>query len=112
MPPLAGGPIDALQRKQIRADLVFTDHSRRGVALRMGPLGDSGTTVRKIGHCRSCVVGTPSYFAAHGRPKVPGDLIEHQAVIYEQRAGGPTWTFRQGTTETTVTVRGRLRVSA
>src|SRR6266446_7100028 len=44
--------------------------------------------------------------------KAPGDLIEHQAVIYEQRAGGPTWTFRQGTTETTVTVRGRLRVSA
>ena len=82
------------------------------VALRMGRLGDSGTTVRKIGHCRSCVVGTPSYFAAHGRPKAPGDLIEHQAVIYEQRAGGPTWTFRQGTTETTVTVRGRLRVSA
>ena len=29
----------------------------------VGRLGDSGTTVRKIGHCRSCVVGTPSYFA-------------------------------------------------
>src|SRR5580704_16583435 len=55
------------------------------VALRVGRLGDSGTTVRKIGHCRSCVVVTPSYFAAHGRPKAPGDLIEHQAVIYEQR---------------------------
>ena len=82
------------------------------VALRIGRLGDSGTTVRKIGHCRSCVVGTPSYFAAHGPPEAPGDLIEHQVVIYEQRAGGPTWTFRQGTTEMTVTVRARLRVSA
>src|SRR5205814_8311033 len=65
------------------------------VALRMGRLDDSGTTVRKIGHCRSCVVGTPSYFAAHGRRKAAGDLIEPQAVIYEQRPRGPTWTFRQ-----------------
>jgi DNA-binding transcriptional LysR family regulator len=82
------------------------------VALRLGLLGDSGTTARKIGHCRSCVVGTPAYFATHGRPTAPADLIEHQAVIYDQRVGGPTWTFRQGTAETTVTVRGRLRVSA
>jgi DNA-binding transcriptional LysR family regulator len=81
------------------------------VALRLGPLRDSGTIARKIGNCRSCVVGKPAYFARHGRPKAPGDLVEHQAVIYEQRVGGPTWTFCQGTTETTVTLRGRLRVS-
>lgn len=82
------------------------------VALRLGQLRDSAATARKIGHSRSCVVGTPAYFAAHGRPKAPGDLIQHQAVIYEQRVGGATWTFHQGTTETTVTVHGRLRVSA
>ena len=52
------------------------------VALRMGRLGNSGTTVRKIGHCRSCVVGTPSYFAEHGRPNAPGDLVERQAEIF------------------------------
>ena len=111
-------PIFMAEHPLLDVDVVLDDRdidlieAGIDVALRLGRLGDSGTTVRKIGHCRSCVVGTPSYFAAHGRPKAPGDLIEHQAVIYEQRAGGPTWTFRQGTTETTVTVRGRLRVSA
>ena len=41
------------------------------------------------------------------------DLVAHQAVIYDQqRTGGATWTFRQGSTEVTVTVSGRLRVSA
>src|SRR6267378_4446549 len=111
-------PIFMAEHPLLDVDVVLDDRdidlieAGIDVALRMGRLGDSGTTVRKIGHCRSCVVGTPSYFAAHGRPKAPGDLIEHQAVIYEQRAGGPIWTFRQGTTETTVTVRGRLRVSA
>jgi DNA-binding transcriptional LysR family regulator len=82
------------------------------VALRLGRLPDSGTTARKIGCSRSCVVGTPSYFSKHGQPRTPGDLINHQLVIYEQRVGGPTWTFRQGATDTTVTVHGRLRVSA
>jgi hypothetical protein len=44
-------------------------------------------------------------------PQTPADLLAHQ-VIYEQRDGGATWAFRQGTSETTVTVSGRLRVSA
>jgi DNA-binding transcriptional LysR family regulator len=111
-------PIFMTEHPSLDVDVVLDDRdidlieAGIDVALRLGRLGDSGTTVRKIGHCRSCVVGTPSYFAAPGRPKTPGDLIEHQAVIYEQRVGGPTWTFRQGTAETTVTVRGRLRVSA
>jgi len=78
----------------------------------MGRLGVSGTTVAKSDTVEAVWSVRPSYFAAHGRPTAPGDLIEHQAVIYEQRAGGPTWTFRQGTAETTVTVHGRLRVSA
>jgi DNA-binding transcriptional LysR family regulator len=45
-------------------------------------------------------------------PQTPADLLRHQAIIYEQRDGGATWAFRQGTSETTITVSGRLRVSA
>jgi DNA-binding transcriptional LysR family regulator len=45
-------------------------------------------------------------------PQTPADLLAHQAIIYEQRDGGATWAFRQGTSETTVTVSGRVRVSA
>jgi DNA-binding transcriptional LysR family regulator len=111
-------PIFMTEHPSLDIDVVLDDRdidlieAGIDVALRLGPLSDSSTTARKIGHCRSCVVGTPAYFAAHGRPTTPADLIELQAVVYEQRAGGPTWTFRQGTLETTVTVRGRLRVSA
>src|SRR5205085_490787 len=32
--------------------------------------------------------------------------------ISDQRQGGQTWTFRQGSAEVSVTVNGRLRVSA
>jgi DNA-binding transcriptional LysR family regulator len=47
-----------------------------------------------------------------GVPQNPSELLGHQAVIYDQRQGGRSWTFRQGSAEISVTVNGRLRVSA
>jgi DNA-binding transcriptional LysR family regulator len=82
------------------------------VALRMGELTSSALTARKIAQSERRVIGTPSYFAAMGVPQTPADLVAHQAVIYEQRGGGTAWTFRQGSAETSVAVKGRLRVSA
>jgi DNA-binding transcriptional LysR family regulator len=82
------------------------------VALLIGRLTDSAVTARKIGECQRHVIGTPAYFAARGVPQTPADLLEHQAIVYEQRDGGETWSFQQGTSETTVTMSSRLRVSA
>jgi DNA-binding transcriptional LysR family regulator len=82
------------------------------VALRLGDLGDSALTARKIAQSPRRVIATPAYFAADGTPQIPADLLSRQAVIYEQRPGGATWTFRRGATETSVTLKGRLRVSA
>jgi DNA-binding transcriptional LysR family regulator len=82
------------------------------VALLIGRLTNSAATARKIGQCQRHVIGTPAYFAARGMPQTPSDLLAHQAIVYEQRDGGATWAFRQGTSETTVTVSGRVRVSA
>ncbi|NYH14780.1 LysR family transcriptional regulator [Paraburkholderia bryophila] len=82
------------------------------VALRMGALGDSSMTARKIGQSRRIVVGTPAYFELAGTPNVPADLITHEAIIYEQRGGGATWSFKRGSSETAVAVSGRMRVTA
>jgi DNA-binding transcriptional LysR family regulator len=82
------------------------------VALLIGRLADSAVTARKIGQCQRRVIGAPAYFEARGVPQTPADLLAHQAIVYEQRDGGATWAFRQGTSETTITVSGRLRVSA
>jgi len=82
------------------------------VALLIGRLADSAVTARKIGQCQRRVIGTPAYFEEKGVPQTPADLLAHEAIIYAQRDGGANWTFRQGTSETTVTVNGRLRVSA
>jgi DNA-binding transcriptional LysR family regulator len=82
------------------------------VALRMTPLRELAPTGRKIGHCRRLVLGTPAYFAASGMPKGPADLASYQAVVYEQRLGGPTWNFRKAGTGSAVTLAGRVHVSA
>jgi DNA-binding transcriptional LysR family regulator len=82
------------------------------VALRMGQLVDSSLTARRIASSPQVVVGTPSYFARSGEPTAPGDLTGHEAVIYDQRGGGPEWIFRRDDAEFVVTLKGRLRVSA
>ena len=82
------------------------------VALRMGQLSDSSLTARRIASGRHVVLGTPAYFERTGRPAAPGDLAAHQAVIYDQKAGGRDWTFQRDDAEIAVTLKGRLRVSA
>jgi DNA-binding transcriptional LysR family regulator len=36
----------------------------------------------------------------------------HEAVIYDQRAGGTEWTFQRGSPEVALTVSGRMRITA
>jgi DNA-binding transcriptional LysR family regulator len=80
------------------------------IALRMGDLADSTALARKLATGARCVVATPTYLERTGTPKSPADLAHHHALVYSQL--GDTWTFHRGETETSVTVRGRLRLSA
>jgi DNA-binding transcriptional LysR family regulator len=82
------------------------------LALRMGELADSALTARKIGQIPRRVMGTPAYFAAMGVPRTPADLAKHQAVVYDQRGGGTEWIFRRGMSEISVSLGGRVHVSA
>jgi DNA-binding transcriptional LysR family regulator len=82
------------------------------VALRMGALPDSSLSAKRVATGRHVVVATPSYLAKAGEPKEPSVLAEHQAVIYDQGGGGPDWTFRKNGKECSVSLSGRLRVSA
>lgn len=75
-------------------------------------LTESSLVARNIGQCRRLVLGTPAYFARAGVLATPGEMVAHQAVIYSQAGGGDVWTFRQGTSQTSVTVGGRVHMSA
>jgi DNA-binding transcriptional LysR family regulator len=81
------------------------------VALRMGAMPDSNMTARRIAEGRRVVVATPAYLQRHGTPMHPGELADHQAVIYT-RGGGESWTFRKAEAEVSVVLQGRLKVNA
>jgi DNA-binding transcriptional LysR family regulator len=78
----------------------------------MGSLEDSALVARKIAQCPRQVLATPAYFKEHGEPKVPVDLVTHQAIVYDVGGGGMAWTFRKGSTETLVNLTGRVRITA
>ena len=84
------------------------------VGFRMGTLADSTMVARKIGQSRRLVLGTPPYFEKAGEPSAPAELIGHQAVIYDfcPSKGRATWSFRIGTVEETVTLKGSARTTA
>jgi DNA-binding transcriptional LysR family regulator len=82
------------------------------VAFRSGAAGNSTLVARKIGEARRLVMATPEYFAKHGEPKTPEELVAHQAVIYTPDGGGTSWIFRRGAVEKPVVVGGRLTVTA
>jgi DNA-binding transcriptional LysR family regulator len=81
-------------------------------ALRLGALTDSSLRARKLSQDERLVVASPAYLARRGVPSTPAELVKHDAIIYRQRTGGEEWLFRRGTSETSVSLKRRLTVTA
>jgi DNA-binding transcriptional LysR family regulator len=114
--PKLGSFLDAHPKVQL--DLVMDDRvvdlvaENIDAALRLGVLTDSALKARKLGQADRLVVATPTYLARRGVPRTPADLLEHDSIIYGQSSGGQEWLFRRGTSETSVYLKARLKLSA
>jgi DNA-binding transcriptional LysR family regulator len=83
------------------------------LALRTGKLTDTSLNVRKIARVPLRVMASRAYWTAHTKPKTPDDLLAHECVILERDGKAlDEWLLRKGTLECTITMRGRLKVSA
>lgn len=80
------------------------------VSLRMGKLADSSATARKLATAKRSVIATPQYLKTCGEPLTPAALAEHQAILYSAQPS--TWTFNHQGTLASVSLQGRIRVSA
>jgi DNA-binding transcriptional LysR family regulator len=107
------------ENPDLSLDLILDDRSidliEEGVDLGLwhGPLADSSLSARKVATSRRVVLGASAYFERVGVPLSPAELNRHAAVIYTQDRGGTdSWTFRQDASATSVSMSGRLRVSA
>lgn len=87
-------PLFLEQYPEVTLDIVLSDavvdlmQERADVAIRLGPLRDSGLMARKLGSSRMAIVASPTYLATHGAPQVPADLARHRSI---------GWTFPRNT---------------
>lgn len=96
----------------IRLDLRLSDHvidmTEHGidVAVRIGALKDSALIAKKLAPNRVVLCATPAYLAAHGTPRTPQDLLQHECLALN---GLSPWRFRNDAGDTiTVRIGGRL----
>ena len=88
---------------------------RRGnvdVALRAWPLDDAADLfATRLGVSTTGCWVSPAYAAARGVPRVPADLASHECIVVGS-ATPPSWTFRVGSRDQRVLVRGQIRVDS
>jgi DNA-binding transcriptional LysR family regulator len=104
------------EQPDIHIDLSFDDRYvnlvEQGVdvALRMGRLADSALGARYLGTNPWLTAAAPSYLAARGTPRVPGDLAQHDCLVYSSVQGDDRWSLTTPAgAELAVPVKGPLR---
>lgn len=114
--PALGAFLDS--HPKLKLELVMEDRTidlvaeNIDVALCWGILADSALVARKLAQAERLIVASPAYLARRAVPNTPADLVEHNAIVYNQSSGGEEWRFRRGTSETSVHIQRRLTVSA
>lgn len=94
-------PAFLAQYPDIEVDLSLDDgmvdliENRTDVAIRVGPLQDSGLKARKLLESRMAVVAAPEYLRGNPPLETPSDLKGHQCIGYNFRRSMAEWPFRQ-----------------
>jgi DNA-binding transcriptional LysR family regulator len=100
-------------RLEVRVEDALGDIIADGfdAGIRLGEtLGREMIAVPLTAPDRSAVVGSPAYFRAHGKPKHPRELLEHDCINYRlaTRGGLYRWEFTQDGKDFEMAVEGRL----
>jgi DNA-binding transcriptional LysR family regulator len=75
-------------------------------AIRTGVLSDSSLIAKRLLVDHYIVVGSPAYFAEHGRPVVPSDLSNHRCLVLGDAL---SWPLQDGGAMESIRVAGRFR---
>jgi DNA-binding transcriptional LysR family regulator len=74
-------------------------------AIRVGYLPDSNLVARRVAPLRGKFVASPEYIRAHGAPRTPDELLDHEALMQ----GTESWRVVIDGKVTTIGVRGRYK---
>jgi DNA-binding transcriptional LysR family regulator len=95
-----------LMMSDLRDDLIAEGAD---VAIRLGQLDDSSFGARRLTELERFVVAAPSYLAARGTPRTPGELSGHDLILSSGGASRSAWVFQREGTVVSVEAVGRIR---
>ncbi len=81
---------------EIELDIQCTDviqdmvEQRLDLVIRVGHLKDSSYVAVPLARIRMILCASPAYLASHGRPQTPGELLNHNCIVYD---GYDEWQF-------------------
>jgi LysR family transcriptional regulator, regulator for bpeEF and oprC len=76
---------------ELQLEVTFTDRyidlveEGVDVTVRIGALQDSSLIARRLSESQLRIAGSPDYFARHGRPQAPEDLLRHHCLPFTLR---------------------------
>ncbi|MBA6117447.1 LysR family transcriptional regulator [Pseudomonas putida] len=82
------------------------------VAVRIGPLPDSGLKALRVGKVRRMLCASPQYLARHGVPQHPADLPDHAVIATTNLSPRAGWRFGVTDQPTMVRMQPRLTVTS
>lgn len=82
------------------------------IAVRSGPLADSGLMARRLGDNGRTIVASPAYLAEWGTPQSPEDLARHNCLNFNFRRAEPVWPFRRDGRIETFEVHGSIEANS
>jgi DNA-binding transcriptional LysR family regulator len=97
---------------ELSADFVDLRSSRVDVAVRTGPLPNAADVFAvRLGTSLTGHYASPGYLAAHGTPRDPESLVDHECLFIGRTQPG-FWWFQSDAGELRVEVRSRLRTGS
>jgi DNA-binding transcriptional LysR family regulator len=102
------------EQTRVSVDLMLADRPVRlaeegiDVALRIGPLEDSGLIVRKLDDIQLVVCAAPEYLRQRGEPATPDDLLEQDCLAFGDVPGVAEWSFQDGAVRKSLRIPTRL----
>ncbi|WP_448197200.1 LysR family transcriptional regulator [Pseudomonas putida] len=82
------------------------------VAVRIGPLPDSGLKALRVGRVRRMLCASPEYLARHGVPQHPSDLPAHAVIATTNLSPRAGWRFGVTDEPALVRIKPRLTVTS
>ncbi len=111
-------PVFLARHPMLKIELIMSDRTQdlvaegADVAIRLGPLADSGFGSRHLSSAPRLAVASPAYLERCPAPVRPVDLTNHACIFGPGASGREGWVFEQDGATLPVTVEARLVVAS